>query len=256
MEFSLENKLSIVTVSFNSEKTIKETITSVLHQTNSNFEYIIIDGKSTDNTVAIIKQFEPLFKEKKIHYKWISEKDTGIYDAFNKGVRLAKGEWISFLGSDDIYKRDAIESYQNKIKNLKDKVDFIHSEVKVGDRKIIKGKWSWKVFRRSMNIAHVGAFHHKDYFKKYGLFNTSYKISGDYELLLRAKEHLKTVKFNKITAIMGDGGISNLNIKAVYKETTRAKMETAKISKFIAYLDFYFWMLKSKVKKGINAFIR
>jgi len=257
MEFFSENKLfSIITVSFNSEKSIAATIESVLHQNCKDFEYIIVDGKSTDKTIEIIKSYESIFKEKKISYSWISEKDNGIYDAFNKGVKLAKGEWVSFLGSDDIYKKHALESYKYHIKNLDKNIDIIHSEVKVGDRKIIKGKWSWKVFRRKMNIAHVGAFHHKDYFKKYDLFDTSYKIAGDYELLLRAKNKLRTVKFDEITAIMGDGGISNQNVKKVYKETTRAKIETAKLSKTIAFLDYYYWMLKNKIKKAFNAFTR
>ena len=87
---------SIITVSYNSEKTIKETIVSVLNQTETNFEYILIDGKSTDKTVEIIKSFENKFKEKEIAYQWISEKDTGIYNAFNKGIKLSKGTWISF----------------------------------------------------------------------------------------------------------------------------------------------------------------
>ncbi len=257
MGFSSENKLlSIVTVSFNSENTIKETIESVLNQKKSNFEYIIIDGNSTDNTLEIIKKYERRFKEKKISYKWVSEKDTGIYDAFNKGVKLAKGEWISFLGSDDVYQKDALENYQTTINNLQEKVDFIHSEVKVGKKKIIKGKWSWRVFRRSMNIAHVGGFHHKNYFKKYGVFDTSYKIAGDYELLLRARHQLKTVKFDKITVVMGDQGISNNAVKKVYIETTRAKIKTAKVSKTIAKLDFYKWVLKYQIKKTIDALTR
>ena len=250
------NFLSVITVSFNSEKTIKETIESVLNQTNSNFEYIIIDGKSIDNTLEIVKSYEKHFIEKKIPVKWISEKDTGIYEAFNKGIKLAKGDWISFLGSDDVYKKDALENYQKKIKSLQEKVDFIHSKVKVGNKKIIKGEWSWKVFRRSMNIAHVGAFHHKNYFKKYGVFDTSYKIAGDYELLLRARFYLKIVKFDKITAIMGDEGVSNNSIKEVYKETTRAKIETAKVSKIISQLDYYKWMLKYQIKKTIDALTR
>ena len=257
MEFSSENKLlSIITASFNSEKTIKETIQSVLNQTITNFEYLIVDGKSTDNTLEIVKSFEEKFAKKSIPFTWVSEKDTGIYDAFNKGVKLAKGEWISFLGSDDVYKKNALEIYQKKLKSLKDKVDIIHSEVKVGNKKVIKGKWSWKVFRRSMNIAHVGAFHHKNYFKKQGLFDTSYKIAGDYELLLRAKSNLKTYKFNTITVVMGDSGVSNSNIKFVYKETTRAKIATAKVPKAIAQLDYYKWMLKSRIKKVLNAFAR
>ena len=101
--------VSIITVCFNSEKTIQKTIQSLLNQSVTGFEYILVDGKSKDSTIEIIKSFENKFKEKGISYKWISEKDTGIYNAFNKGINLSKGKWISFLGSDDIYLKTAIE---------------------------------------------------------------------------------------------------------------------------------------------------
>jgi glycosyltransferase involved in cell wall biosynthesis len=247
---------SIVTVSFNSEKTIARTIESILNQSLDNFEYIIIDGKSTDTTLEIIKSFEPLFTQKNIKYSWISEADGGIYDAFNKGVNFAKGKWISFLGSDDYYYTSAIESYYYEIIKIKSELDFIHSNVKVEQRKVISEKWQWKKFRRKMNIAHVGAFHNTNYFKKYGLFNTNYRIAGDYELLLRAKNKLKTHWFNKVTAFMSDGGISNNQVKNVLKETTLVKTQNKSTSKFIAELDYYIWIIKYKVKKIINAIIR
>ena len=94
---------TVITASFNSEKTIDKTIESLLNQNYTNFEYIIIDGNSKDSTLEIIKSFEQKFKEKNITYKFISEPDKGIYDAWNKGIKLSDGEWISFLGSDDYY---------------------------------------------------------------------------------------------------------------------------------------------------------
>ncbi|MDX6745248.1 glycosyltransferase family 2 protein [Polaribacter sp. PL03] len=247
---------SIVTVTFNSGETLKRTINSLLSQTISNFEFIIVDGKSSDNTVDIIKSFEQGFAEKDIRFTWISEKDTGIYDAFNKGVKLAKGNWISFLGSDDFYTENALDLYAEQIKNQSKELDFIHSVVKVEGKKVIKDKWEWKHFRKGMNIAHVGAFHSKNYFKKYGLYNTNYKIAGDYELLLRAKQHLKTHWFNEVTAIMADGGISNSQVKNVYLETTKAKIESGKINYFVSKLYYFKWMFKYRVKTILNAIIR
>ena len=97
---------SIVTVCYNSEKTIETTIKSILNQTCQDYEYWIIDGKSTDRTVQIIQQYEPLFQGK---LKWISEKDQGIYDAMNKGIAHSSGEMIGILNSDDYYENDALE---------------------------------------------------------------------------------------------------------------------------------------------------
>ena len=253
--------ISIVTACFNSEDTIKDTIESVLNQTYTNFEYCLIDGKSTDGTINIIKRFEDKFKKKGIIFKWISEKDLGIYDAFNKGIYLSKGKWISFLGSDDYYLNDAIEKYNRILsKKYNAKIDLIYSNVILVDNdkkiEIKKGIWSWPSFRRNMNIAHVGALHNRDYFHKYGNFNDSYKIAGDYELLLRAKENLKTSKLNEVTVIMSMGGVSNKLVKKVYQETSRAKLETGEVSTIICQADYYKWILKYNIKKMVHALVR
>ncbi|CAM1345188.1 glycosyltransferase family 2 protein [Tenacibaculum amylolyticum] len=247
---------SVITVSYNSGKTIKDTITSVLNQNTDGYEYVIIDGASTDNTIAILKSFEAKFKEKNISYRWFSEPDNGIYDAFNKGIQKSKGKWISFLGSDDSYIENSLQHYINALKSVASDVDFIHGNVKLADKKVFSGEWKWKAFRRNMTIPHAGNFHNKKYFEKYGLFNTSYKIAGDYELLLRAKEQLKTKWINKATVLMSDGGVSNQQIKNVYLETTRAKIETAGVPLYIAKLDYVKWMFKYTIKRILHAFIR
>lgn len=252
-------RMTVITASFNSEKTIKATIESVLFQNQENFEYIIIDGNSKDSTVNIIKSYESQFNQKNIAFKWISENDKGIYDAWNKGVNLSSGEWISFLGSDDYYLKNALDLYSKAISKNKN-LDLIYSSVKLvkGDKviKIINGTWSWKKFKRYMNIAHVGAFHNKEYFKEYGLFDTSYKIAGDYEFLLRAKENLKALKINELTAIMNDGGLSNNQINKVLKETLRAKNKTAGLSKIVCYYDYSVAFIKYILRRMIYAINR
>ena len=101
-----EPLFSIITVVYNGEKFLEKTIASVVNQSCKNFEYIIIDGGSTDKSLDIIRKYE-----KKIDY-WVSEKDNGIYDAFNKGMIVSKGEFIGFINSDDIYKKDALTLYR------------------------------------------------------------------------------------------------------------------------------------------------
>jgi glycosyltransferase involved in cell wall biosynthesis len=252
---------SIITVCYNSEKTIERTIRSVLNQTSSNFEYIIVDGNSTDKTLEIIELYKEKFTEKAITYNWISEPDRGIYNAFNKGVKLSNGNWVSFLGSDDYYIDDALELYSKTILSLKNNVDFVYSNVNILNNhdKIINkvnGIWSWTKFKRYMNIAHVGAFHNKEYFNKYGYFNEAYKIAGDYELLLRAKSILKTVKIEQVTVKMADGGVSNKYVNLAFKETLTAKNKTGKVSFLVCLLDYSIAMLKFQTKKIFHAFIR
>ncbi|MCR5106625.1 MAG: glycosyltransferase, partial [Lachnospiraceae bacterium] len=105
-----ECKVSIITVCFNSEKTIDRTIRSVLSQTVAPFEYILIDGASKDNTVNIIESYKKSFEDKGIIYKYISEKDEGIYDAMNKGIELSKGDVVGIINSDDWYEDNAVET--------------------------------------------------------------------------------------------------------------------------------------------------
>ena len=138
--------VTIITVCLNSESTIWRTINSVLAQTNKNFEYIIIDGNSTDKTLEIVESFKEKFKNKGITYRWTCEPDNGIYDAFNKGILLAQGDWISFLGSDDIYTENAIQVYFENLPNKE--LDFVYSNIKVS-HKIIDSVWSWATFRKT-----------------------------------------------------------------------------------------------------------
>ena len=168
---------------------------------------------------------------------------------------MAKGDWISFLGSDDIYLENALKKYAKNIDENKS-ADFIHSKVKLiknGKTKhIFANKWNWSEFKRNMKIAHVGSFHNKNYFKTYGKYNEDYKIVGDYEMLLRAKNNLKTVFFDEFTAEMKDGGISNNYVFKAFSEAKKAKIKTANISKSIAFLDAYFSLLKYAISRLIK----
>jgi glycosyltransferase involved in cell wall biosynthesis len=253
----LNEIISVITASYNSEKTISNTLDSLINQTNKNFEFILIDGNSKDSTLKIVKQYEQAFHQKGINFKWISEQDSGIYAAWNKGLKMVKGEWVSFLGSDDILMPTAIDDYSNLIQNQSSKpIDLIHSKVEVVKNnkviKVIDGLWSWKIFKNHMNIAHVGALHNMKYFNTYGVFDESYKITGDYELLLRAKDQLKCLYLDKVTAQMAYGGISTTNERKVFLETLRAKRETAQVNALICWFDFYIALFKFKIKNVIN----
>lgn len=247
---------SIVTASYNSEKTIFDTITSVLNQRFSDFEYLIIDGNSSDKTVEIIKSFEKEFTQKNIKYLYISEKDNGIYDAWNKGIKLSSGKWISFLGSDDEYLHDALEQYFSHLKNDTTS-NYISSRVELVNNKkeilTVFGKpFIWKKVIRNMEIAQVGSFHKRELFDSVGLFNDHYKIVGDLDFYIRCKDVIKPSYFNTITAKMLNEGVSNQIYKAL-KEALDVKlvhkMSTVPV---VPYFDFTTILLKCYYNKLIK----
>ena len=146
-------KLSIITVVLNGEKYLEETIKSVLNQQYKNFEYIIIDGGSTDGTLEIIKRYND-----ELEY-WISEKDKGIYDAFNKGMILAKGDYVGIVNSDDVYVDGAFEILNKYIKEYPDK-DFIFGSVKK-HWGLLHGYKPWKIhFSWGFYSSHSTGFFH------------------------------------------------------------------------------------------------
>jgi glycosyltransferase involved in cell wall biosynthesis len=182
--------ISVITVCYNSQATIKDTIESVLHQSYNNIEYIIVDGLSSDDTINIVKSYEEKFIAKGISYAWTSEKDSGIYDAMNKGISLAKGELIGILNSDDWYTNSAISTIVKKNKNRqfsiisgqKNKVNFKKEILKTLQNK----KEIQKNIYKTMPVNHPATFVHKTVYETIGLFDTQYKLSADYDLIYRA----------------------------------------------------------------------
>lgn len=246
----MKNKplISIITSTFNAHKVLERCIESVLAQDYPNIEYIIIDGGSSDNTVSIIQKFAH-----KVSY-WSSEPDSGIYDAWNKGLSRANGDWIGFLGADDVYLPDAISSYVKYInKSFDQNLDFISSKVQLVNEmgeagRVIGNLWEWDKFKRFMNTAHVGSLHSKNFFDRYGLYNLNFKIVGDYEMLLRANKNLRAGFLDQITAKMQTGGISNLGAGS-FNEVLQAKVITNARSPFLARYDFIIARLKFALKK-------
>lgn len=243
---------TIITATFNSEKTLQRTIESVLNQTVTNFEYLIIDGNSKDNTVSIIKEYQSIFEEKNLVLKYISEPDKGIYDAWNKGLNRSNGEWISFLGSDDYYVSDALEIYKSIPMQ---QYNYIHSKVKLVNEKgeelrILGNDLKENLFMKYMNIAHVGSFHHKSLFTS-ERFNLKYKSSSDYFFFLKNYDLLKPFFIDKITACMQHGGIST-QVNSALKETLLVKLELQRRNRFLCYIDFIIAHLKHFLRRYIR----
>lgn len=201
-------KVSIITVCYNSKKYIRQTLESVLNQTYSNIEYIIIDGGSTDGTVDIIKQYESAFNGR---MKWVSESDRGIYDAINKGIKMSKGDLIGILSSDDWYETDSIE----KVIKLYDK-NYPY-QVLYGMARTLKDDIEWQIQFVNNNalvefmMPHEACFITRKAYKKVGLYSLKYKIASDYDLLLRLNEN-EQMKFVPIYSVLVNfrlGGVSS-----------------------------------------------
>ncbi|OGI07276.1 MAG: hypothetical protein A2Y40_05415 [Candidatus Margulisbacteria bacterium GWF2_35_9] len=198
---------TIITVCLNSEKTIKQTIESVLNQTCQDFEYIIVDGISTDSTLQIIKEHDPQFKGK---MKWISEKDEGIYFAMNKAISMSKGRIIGIINSDDWYAIDALEHVSRAyLKNRTGGVFY-------GIARAISNEQEFKLVRvhhahlYKYMMKHPTCFVQKMYYDKYGIFNTTYRVVADYDFLIRVKMGGgEFIPLDYVLASYRDGGFND-----------------------------------------------
>lgn len=244
-------KSSIITVAYNSGQTIHQTIESVKNQTYKNIEYIIIDGDSKDNTVDIINQYE---FNTNIRLRWISEPDNGLYDAMNKGIKMATGDIVGIINSDDFYHHnDTIQKIVNAFKENPDieaifaDVRFVHPDniqktIRYYSSKLFKPC----MFRFGFMPAHPTFFTYKHNFEKYGYYKTDYKIAADYELLIRFlykhKLKYKYIPFDLLK--MRTGGTSTASIKSNYilnKEIVRACKEN-KIYTNMGILSFKYFV--------------
>ena len=183
-------KISIITVTFNSAETLPDTIESVLRQDYDDYEYLVIDGGSKDATVDIIKQFEPRFGGK---MRWISEPDKGMYDGINKGIRMATGDVVGIINSDDFYHRNDIFRIINSSFEENPGIQAIYGDVRFVTpdnldktvRYYSSAKFKPAKFRWGWMPAHPTFFTYRSNFDKYGLYKTDYHIAADYELLIR-----------------------------------------------------------------------
>jgi len=241
---SINPKISIITPCLNSEKHLKETIQSILNQTYKNLEYIIIDGGSTDNTINIIKKYQD-------RIKWISEKDKGISDAFNKGVKMATGDYINFQGDGDGFcEKDSLEKIFQNIK-LSQNI-LISARIKRIDeegKELFISKYIKKFNKRSllfkMSLPHQGLFTHRKYFEKYGLFDVNNIFSMDYELLLRSYHDFpKVLTKNIVVANWREDGIGDKTID-VLKEHYKIKIKN-KVAPFWVLILIHYWIMLKK----------
>lgn len=204
-------KVSLITICYNSEKTISRTIESILSQDYENIEYIIIDGNSSDSTISIVNNYKDKI------FKVVSEEDEGLYDALNKGANFATGDVVGFLHADDFYSNENVISNMIKIFSGNNKLDIV-----LGDVLFINNQGNTSRFYSGKNFdfdcgimpPHPSVFIKRRCYEKFGYFNTNYKIASDYDLLFRfiVLKNMEYEYSKNILVYMTLGGVSTKNI--------------------------------------------
>lgn len=220
----MENLISVITVCYNSEKLIKRTIESVLNQSYSNIEYILIDGNSTDNTLNIIKSYEIEARDKVSKYKWISEVDRGIYDAMNKAISISNGKFLNFLNAGDYYCNSLI--IETIIPYLKPNCDlFYGGTINYNDEiqynRFLKINDIRSFYVKGLMFCHQATFIRKSIFKSIGVYSEKYSLVADQEWFFRylSLYGFKNVVSKNILIVYYDiGGVSAANRYKVLNE--------------------------------------
>ena len=249
--------ISIITATFNSAKTLKDTIQSVLRQTNKDFEYLIIDGGSTDETIDIVKSYESEFSGR---LKWVSEKDHGIYDAMNKGIKMASGDVVGILNSDDYFTSDDIlQTVDNAFKSHE--IDAIYGDIhfiRDGNPQKCVRYYSSRMFRPfwlrfGFMPAHPSFYCKREIFDKAGLYSLDYKIGADYEMMVRLfKRHkIKSLYVNKDFVTMRTGGASNNNVRSrltlIEEDVKACRVNGIYTNRFFIMLKFLYKIFEFRI---------
>jgi glycosyltransferase involved in cell wall biosynthesis len=248
-------KISIITVSYNSEKTIKTALNSVKDQTYKKIEHIIIDGNSVDKTVSIAKQYPNI-------NKIISEPDGGIYDAMNKGINIASGEIIGFLNSDDFYENNEVIYKVAKEFERDPSLEACYADLIQVDREdTSKKKRYWKsakfipgLFAKGWCPPHPTFFALRSVYERFGLFNL--RIASDVEMMMRLLEVHK-IQANYIPEVwvkMRMGGVSNKNLKNVFLQNLEILKALRKNGLSSNPINFFFLKIISRLCQRLNRF--
>ena len=247
---SFENKplISIITVVYNGEKYLEETIQSVINQTYDNVEYIIIDGGSTDGTVDIIKKYEDM-----IDY-WVSEKDAGIYDAMNKGIDLVSGEWINFMNAGDkFYKISTVSKiFNNNIYDNDISIIYGDLEIDYGKFKRVELAKSTKCFYKGMPFSHQSSFINGQFHKE-NKYSLKYNIAGDFDFFFKAYKNKMIFKYNKgIVSRMDVEGLSDGNrFKSIMQRHIIVNKFDHKLENDLYYIYLYIDQFLRKLIKFV-----
>ena len=247
-------KISIITATYNSSKTVKDTIESILKQTYTDFEHIIVDGLSKDNTLDIVKSYEDQYNGR---LKIISEKDSGLYDAMNKGVKLATGDVIGILNSDDIYANEhVLEEIANRFKETNCDATY-GNLIYMDEETMTKPVRVWREpkgkLEKGWQIAHPTLYLTSSAYQKVGGYNLDYRIAADYDFVIRLvkDKSLKCEFIDDYLVYMRAGGASTNGLKGYTKSLVESYHVTKK-----NHLRFPMWITFRRTIKTIYNLVR
>lgn len=240
---------NIVIATFNSEATLGrclESVRAISAEVSCNV--ILVDGASKDNTLGVAKEFADIVDVV------ISEPDSGVYEAWNKGLAFCSHQWVIFLGSDDYVCPSEFLEYLSFVKNQQG-TDFVSCQVRYVDIdgrtiRVVGRPWDWRSFKKYMCAIHPGSFTSLDYIRRVGEFDESLKICGDYELLLRAGDTLKAAHWPGAPICMQVGGLSD-GIR-VLNETLVVKLKLGYRGRVLSLVDYATSVAKYVVRKQLT----
>lgn len=238
--------VSVIVATLNPGVRLRACLESILNQKSVDKEILVIDGGSTDGTVDYLRTMTGQLK------LWRSEPDRGIYDAWNKALAFCDKEWVVFLGADDrLVSPDALarlvfEGEHSSAMLVFSKISRVSaSGALLGD---VGEAWSWRKHRIWQRVAHPGALHRRVLFKKYGNFDSSLKIVGDYEFLLRLEKDTPVTYLNTVTVLAGDDGVSRRDVTKVFMEARKVQALNPTIGPLVAGLIFYLKLFKMRLR--------
>ena len=252
-------KISLITATYNSAETVRDTLQSVLNQTFKDIDYIIVDGGSKDGTLDIVKEFEPLFEGR---LRWVSEPDKGIYDAMNKGIMMAQGDVVGILNSDDFFASDDILEKVNATFEKDEGLDAVYGDIKYVDnqditktvRRYSSAKFSRKKILFGLMPAHPSFYVKKKCYDEFGLYSLDYKIASDYDMFVRMiwKGNIVTKYLPMTFVIMRYGGASSTGFKShktIMKEHLKSVKKHGVPTNFFMLSLRYFGKIMELIKK-------
>lgn len=243
--------ISIITSTYNAGKHLADLIDSLRSQDRTGIEWIVVDGGSNDNTIALAKEARDVIDV------LISEPDHGIYDAWNKGVAAAKGNWIAFMGADDYYLPNALDTCRKAVLSASSEVNMIVGTIHWVDEtdssiaRTIASPWDWQKMQKWMNISHPGTLHHRTLFDRFGMFDISFRSASDYDFLLRVGPSVHASFIATPLARVRIGGASQQ--RQALKEAQQVRRRNLKLSAFQVGMAYVIAWTKLAIRRRIES---